>query len=326
MRNNPRKGRAVAAVIGADTRIGRQLEAKLSAADAGMLPRPTSWVIGKRAKDVMLELVEKQPAIVVNAIIDPDGGDDPRHAADYIAATQGMIEYCRRRGKRYIHVSSARMYGPGDQPSDGSRYSDYDTTLLQGRDGWQQLLAAAERLVMGQICLSNPLAARTMHPHMGFYVLRFGHLLDFEPLQRSHHSDIWTLSEMLVNATEQTQTVVCGNPHSRITPLSTEFAAACVADLCRPATLAPYGFYAVGSCDQVSVQQICTALSQISGHYTEVQPDTGRASSHKRVYGLDAHQAVDSSLWLSRGLRQLPSWKAALRQLVEKTQHVSARI
>lgn len=305
----------VAAVCGADTRIGNRLRKKLPEQHVGVLPRPMSWAVGSSVKEVQEYLTEKSPTVVYNCLLDPDGGDTPYSALSYAAATLGMLNYCRKHGARYVHVSSSRVYGPSDQPEIGPTYSEYDSVLLGGSDPWRKLIAAAERHVMSQAMFANPFALSQMSPHFGFYVARFSHVVSFDELNCDRYSDVLPLACCLKMASRQNLEFACDAPDALLSPVSVDFAVDCLADLAKPGCPAPYGFYNIGSCDQVTLRQLCLLVARQFGYFTTFVP-TSKSGTKASVYGLDANQAVCSDWWVSRGMRKVPSWKAAIKPLL----------
>lgn len=305
----------VAAVCGADTRIGNRLLKRLPEEHIGVLPKPLSWAIDNSVKSIQEYLAAKCPTVVYNCLMDPDGGDEPYSALSYAAATSGMLNYCRKYGARYVHVSSSRVYGPTDKPETGPGYHEYDSALLGGDDPWRRLIAAAERHVMSQSMFANPSAAKQMDSHFGFYVARFGNVVSFNELNCDRFSDVMPLSCCLKLAAQQNTELACDVPDALLSPVSVEFAADCLVDLAKPSCLAPYGFYNIGSSDQVTLRQLCMLVARQFGCFTSFTP----AAASKRataVYGLDSNQAVCSDWWVSRGMRKVPSWKAAIKPLL----------
>jgi dTDP-4-dehydrorhamnose reductase len=305
----------VAAVCGADTRIGNRLAKKLPEQHIGVLPRPMSWAMDSSVKTIQEYLSTKSPTVVYNCLMDPDGGDEPYSALSYAAATLGMLNYCRKHGARYVHVSSSRVYGPTDRPETGNTYSEYDSVLLGGDDPWRRLIAAAERHVMSQTMFANPYAISHMSPHFGFYVARFGHVISFDELNCDRYSEVMPLACCLKLASQQNIELTCDAPDALLSPVSVEFAADCLVDLAKPACMAPYGFYNIGSSDQVTLRQLCLLIARHFGYFTTFT-SPGKPGRDKAVYGLDANQAVCSDWWVGRGMRKVPSWKAAIKPLL----------
>lgn len=304
------------AVYGADTRIGCKLIALLKQNNLGVLPRPVHWAIGKSANEIRADVKEKQPAVILNCLIDPDSGDLPvDETAAYVAVTQSLVSQAKQAGSRYIHCSSSRIYGTSDKPEQGKCYAEYDSVLVKGDDPWRQLIAATERTVLLHTLLANPVASRTANDRFGFYVARFGHVIGFGESRSQRFPAVHTLSACLEAATQSNCTLVCDNPDYLLTPLSVAMAARCVADLCEPSCPAPYGFYNIGSSNSVTLRQICTQLAIRHGVYTSLVPSSDRRDA-KVIYGVDSNQGVDSSWWLSRGLRKLPAWQAAISELM----------
>jgi len=282
----------------------------------GVLPRPVSWAIGKSSAEIRADVVDKQPGVILNCLIDPDSGDLPiDETAAYVAVTQSLVSQAKQLGCRYIHCSSARIYGLGDKPEHGNSYAEYDSVLVKGDDPWRQLIAATERTVMLHTLLANPVASRTANDRFGFYVARFGHVLGFGETRSQRFPAVHTLSACLQEASQNNCTLICNDPDRRISPVSVGTAAGCIADLCEPRCQAPYGFYNVGSTDTVSLREICTQLALRHGVYTSLVPFSGRRDA-KAVYGVDADQAVNPAWWLSRGMRKLPTWRAAVAELM----------
>ena len=308
--------RIVVAVYGADTRIGNKLVAMLKANNLGVLPRPTQWAIGKQSDVIRADVAAKQPAIICNCLIDPDSGDLPiAETSAYVTVTQALVSAAKQQGCRYVHCSSARIYGPGDKPDQGNSYTEYDTVLVKGDDPWRSLVAATERAVMYQTLLANPVAARTSNIDFSFYVLRFGHVISFEESRSQRFPAVHTLSACLLAAKQTSKTFVCDNPDRLISPITSTFAATCVTDVCNAACPAPYGFYNIGSSEPTTLREMCSRVSLRSGVFTSFAASTPRHSDW-RVYGVDANQSVNSDWWVSRGMRAVPRWQAAIRDLM----------
>jgi nucleoside-diphosphate-sugar epimerase len=303
----------VAAVCGADTRLGARISQRLTAAYMGVLPRPTCWCLSEPAAEIEFALMEKSPSVVFNCVMDPDGGELPFSPAAYVRATQGMLSYCQRVGAKYIHVSSARLYGPDDSPMSGDAFTEYDVAVATGNDPWRPVLAAAERQLMLQTMLANSAMLTKTDAKFGYYAVRLGHVVSFDELNTERYSEVFTLSEFVQRAIGKNIEVICDRPGSRMSPLSADFAADCLADLAKPTCLAPYGFYNIGSADSVSLRELCLQLARKSGCMASF---ASCGDSHAQcLHGFDSDQAVCSDWWVSRGMRKVPSWKAAFASL-----------
>lgn len=316
--------RIVVAVCGADTRVGVKLTEQLRAAGLGVLPRPVSWALETPPRKIRQELNAKKPAVVVNCLVDPDGGDMPaRGVVHYLNATASLLSQCKAAGSRYVHVSSARIYGPLDQPESGKAYGEYDAVLLDVADPWRQLIAATERLVMSQTMHANPVATKATCDTFGFYVARFGHVLDFSELFSQRHPQVTPLSVCLTELANGRDTVVCENPEVLLSPLSSTFAAKVLVDLSKPSCTAPYGFYNLGSSSPVSLRELCRMVTMRNSGFASFVP-AARRHADLSVYGVDTNQAVSSELWHHRGMRRVPTWQAAIRPLLMRDPLVAA--
>lgn len=307
--------RIVVGVCGADTRIGRRLTERLSEAGLGVLPRPADWSLGVSVSELQRYFGEKQPAVLVNCLVDPDSGELPKDVVRYVTTSRSMIQYAQKANARYVHVSSARLYGPQDFPEVTGGYAEYDVALADCGDVWRQLVASVERAILHETTFANPVAAKRTEDKFGYYVTRFAHVMSYDEACLDRYVELLTLPAMLKELTQRNVDVVCEGADAAISPISLEFAVECLTDLCLPRCALPYGFYNIGSSDATTVRRLCMEFTKRLGNFATLH-GTGNNGRYRQLGGVDSMQAVNSGLWVRRGMRRPPACGDSIRALL----------
>jgi hypothetical protein len=310
--------RIVVGVCGADTRIGSRLVTRLTEAGLGVLPRPSDWSLGVSVDELKRYFGEKYPSVLVNCLIDPDSGELPKDVSRYVTTSRSLVKYSQSANARYVHVSSSRLYGPQDFPEARGGFAEYDTALADCGDVWRQLVASVERSILHETTFANPVAAKRTEDKFGFYVTRFAHVLSYDEACLDRYAELFTLPAMLKELTQKSVDVVCDGADAPISPISLQFAVECLVDLCQPRCALPYGFYNIGATTATTVRRLCMELTKRFGNFATMH-GTGNNDRYRQLSGVDSMQAVNSALWVRRGMRRPPACSDSIRALLSSS-------
>lgn len=309
----------VVIIYGAEQRLGVAVADALEGMDVCVSQRSSDFFTKDVAKSIHRDIRQKNPAVVINCLLDPDSGHYPYNSAErFITPSHAMVQQCRLIGARFIHCSSARVYGQQESLADNESYSEYDPWLAFGDDQWRAVLQSLEASLWQQISPLSLQARAETHPNFEYYCLRFGHLLDGRAITTEGALDAFSLDHCIKAAAKGQRTFKCGRTTQKISPIDTKSAAAAIAELCGKRPRPVSGTYNIASTDAVTVAELFNHLAMVTGNGLCVGSMCSSSPGAMEIYGVDADQSLDASFWLERAKTKLPSWSEAVGRVLSK--------
>lgn len=303
----------VAIIYGAEQRLGMAVAAALEGSDICVSQRSSDFFTKDVVKSIHRDIRQKNPAVVINCLLDPDGGHYPYNSAErFIAPSHAMVQQCRLMGARFIYCSSARVYGQQESLAHGAGYSEYDPWLAFGDDQWRAVLQSLEASLWQQVSPMSLQARAETHINFEYYCLRFGHLLHGGNAFATSSPDAFSLDHCIKAAMAGHRTFKCGRTTQCISPIDTKTAAEAIVELCGKRPRPMSGTYNIASTNSVTIDELFNHLSMATGTGLCVGAMCGSSPGAMEIYGVDADQALDVSFWQERAKTKLPTWSEAL--------------